>query len=86
MANNRDYWIKQSEMLQSIVIRMANNSLEVKKVGLTVWAAIVGFGFTNHSKSLFLLAFIAFMLFGIMDIWISIIYTWSGDFVVISID
>jgi hypothetical protein len=66
---NRDYWIKQSEMLQSAISRMANNSLEIKKVGLTVWAAIVGFGFTNHNRLLFVLAFVAFILFGILDIY-----------------
>lgn len=58
-----DYWIKQSEMLQSAIARMTNNSLEIKKVGLTVWAAIVGFGFTNHNAALFVLAFVAFVLF-----------------------
>ena len=66
---NRDYWIKQSEMLQSLTARMANNSLEVKKVGLTVWAAIVGFGFTRTNRYLFLLAFVAFALFGVLDIY-----------------
>ncbi|UIE39455.1 hypothetical protein [Leptodesmis sichuanensis] len=64
-----DYWIKQSEMLQSAIARMTNNSLEIKKVGLTVWAAIVGFGFTNHNAALFVLAFVAFVLFGILDIY-----------------
>lgn len=67
--DNRDYWIKQSEMLQNAIARMTNNSLEVKKVGITVWAAIVGFGFTNHSAALFLLAFVAFVLFGILDVY-----------------
>jgi hypothetical protein len=66
---NRDYWIKQSEMLQSAIARMANNSLEIKKVGLTVWAAIVGFGFTNRNTALFGLAFVAFLLFGVLDIY-----------------
>ena len=66
---NRDYWMKQSEMLQAVIARMANNSLEVKKVGLTVWAAIVGFGFTNHNPALFLLAFVAFLLFGLLDVY-----------------
>lgn len=66
---NRGYWIKQSEMLQSVITRMANNSLEIKKVGLTVWAAIVGFGFTNRSAALFVLAFVAFVLFGVLDIY-----------------
>ncbi|MBW4472970.1 MAG: hypothetical protein KME45_21720 [Stenomitos rutilans HA7619-LM2] len=68
-AENRDYWIKQSEMLQAAIARMANNSLEVKKVGITVWAAIVGFGFANRSTALFLLAFIAFALFGVLDLY-----------------
>ncbi|WP_190564225.1 hypothetical protein [Trichocoleus sp. FACHB-262] len=48
---------------------MANNSLEVKKVGITVWAAIVGFGFTNRNTALFVLAFVAFLLFGVLDIY-----------------
>ncbi|GAB4344303.1 MAG: hypothetical protein OHK0047_37240 [Leptolyngbyaceae cyanobacterium] len=56
-------------MLQSAIARMTNNSLEIKKVGLTVWAAIVGFGFTNHNAALFVLAFVAFVLFGILDIY-----------------
>lgn len=59
--------MKQSEMLQSAIARMANYSLEIKKVGLTVWAAIVGFGFTNRNAALFLLAFVAFLLFGVLD-------------------
>ncbi|PSB26878.1 hypothetical protein [Stenomitos frigidus] len=66
---NRDYWIKQSEMLQNAIARMANNSLEVKKVGIAVWAAIVGFGFTTTNRYLFLLAFIAFALFGVLDLY-----------------
>jgi hypothetical protein len=66
---NRDYWIKQSEMLQSAIARMTNNSLEVKKVGITVWAAIVGFGFASRSAALFVLAFVAFVLFGILDVY-----------------
>jgi hypothetical protein len=66
---NRDYWIKQSEMLQNTIARMANHSLEVKKVGITVWAAIVGFGFTNQNTMLFALAFGAFVLFGVLDIY-----------------
>jgi hypothetical protein len=66
---NREYLIKQSEMLQNIVTRMANSSLTVKQVGLTVWAAIVGFGFTNKNPILFVLAFGAFALFGMLDIY-----------------
>lgn len=66
---NRDYLIRQSEMLQGLISRMASHSLEVKKVGLTVWAAIVGFGFTNRIPALFVLAFVAFVLFGLLDIY-----------------
>ena len=65
----RDYLIKQSEMLQAVIARMANNSLEIKKVGLTVWAAIVGFGFTTRNAALFALAFVAFALFGVLDVY-----------------
>ena len=69
LKENREYLIKQSEMLQNIITRMANNSLTVKQVGLTVWAAIVGFGFTNKNPILFVLAFSAFVLFGLLDIY-----------------
>jgi hypothetical protein len=69
VKENRDYLIKQSEMLQNIVTRMANSSLTVKQVGLTVWAAIVGFGFTNKNPILFVLAFGVFALFGMLDIY-----------------
>ena len=69
IEKNKDYLIKQAEMLQSATARMANNSLEVKKVGITVWAAIAGFGFTNRSVALFVLAFVAFALFGVLDVY-----------------
>jgi hypothetical protein len=69
LEKNREYLIKQSEMLQNIITRMANNSLTVKQVGLTVWAAIVGFGFNNKNPHLFVLAFGAFALFGVLDIY-----------------
>ena len=69
VEKNREYLIKQSEMLQNAITRMANNSLEIKKVGLTVWAAIAGFGFTTKNRYLFILAFVAFALFGILDIY-----------------
>lgn len=69
VEKNKEYLIKQAEMLQNAITRMANNSLEVKKVGITVWAAIVGFGFTNRSAALFVLAFVAFVLFGVLDIY-----------------
>ena len=69
VEKNREYLIKQSEMLQNMIARMANNSLTVKQVGLTVWAAIVGYGFTSKSSILFALAFIAFALFGVLDVY-----------------
>ena len=69
VTKNREYLIKQSEMLQSVITRMANSSLEVKKIGLTVWAAIVGFGFQYRNSTLFVLAFVTFTLFGILDIY-----------------
>ncbi|MGF2038751.1 MAG: hypothetical protein RMZ43_026110 [Nostoc sp. CmiVER01] len=69
VKEDRDFLIKQSEMLQSIIKRMADNSLEAKKFGLTVWAAIVGFGFQNRNPILFILAFISFTLFGLLDIY-----------------
>ncbi|NJO40231.1 MAG: hypothetical protein HC865_06050 [Cyanobacteria bacterium RU_5_0] len=69
VEKNNEYLIKQSEMLQNVIARMANNSLTVKQVGLTVWAAIVGYGFTSKSSILFALAFIAFALFGVLDIY-----------------
>lgn len=66
---HREYLIKQSEMLQNAINRMATNSLTIKQVGLTVWSAIVGFGFTNRNPALFGLAFVSFMLFGLLDIY-----------------
>ncbi|MEH2358472.1 hypothetical protein [Nostoc sp.] len=69
VKEDRDFLIKQSEMLQSIIKRMADNSLEAKKFGLTVWAAIVGFGFQNRNPILFILAFVSFTLFGLLDIY-----------------
>ncbi|HEY9631504.1 MAG TPA: hypothetical protein V6C84_29790 [Coleofasciculaceae cyanobacterium] len=69
VRENREYLIKQTELLQNVITRMANNSLAVKQVGLTVWAAIVGFGFTNKNAILFVLAFGAFALFGVLDIY-----------------
>jgi len=69
IKENRESLLKQSDMLLSVVTRMATNSLEVKKVGLTVWAAIVGFGFSNSNPVLFVLAFVAFALFGVLDVY-----------------
>lgn len=69
IEKNQDYLIKQTEMLQSEIDRMANNSLSVKQVGLSVWSALVGFGFANSNYALFVLAIISFLLFGILDIY-----------------
>ncbi len=69
IEKNKDYLIKQTEMLQSAIARMANNSLSVKQVGLSVWSALVGFGFANRSYALFVLAIISFLLFGLLDIY-----------------
>jgi hypothetical protein len=67
IKENRDYLIKQSEMLQAIINRMAGNSLTVKQVGLTIWTALLGFGFTNKVPSLFVLAIISYILLGLLD-------------------
>ncbi|BAY44373.1 hypothetical protein SAMD00079811_19710 [Scytonema sp. HK-05] len=60
IKENRDYLIKQSEMLQAIINRMASNSLAVKQLALSIWTALMGFGFTNKNPPLFLLAIISF--------------------------
>ncbi|MGD1860595.1 MAG: hypothetical protein ACFB0E_11570 [Leptolyngbyaceae cyanobacterium] len=65
----RDYWIKQSELLQNAINRMANNSLEVKKFGVAVWTAITGFGVTNDNDGFFVLAFAAVIVFAILDLY-----------------
>lgn len=67
IAENRDFLIKQSEMLQAIISRMASNSLTIKQLGLTLWTTLAGFGFANKAKSLFVLAFISFVLLGFLD-------------------
>ncbi|AFZ14251.1 hypothetical protein Cri9333_3423 [Crinalium epipsammum PCC 9333] len=67
IAENRDFLIKQSEMLQAIISRMASNSLTIKQLGLTLWTTLLGFGFTNKTKSLFVLAFISYTLLGFFD-------------------
>jgi len=69
IKENKDYLIKQTEMLQNAINRMATNSLTIKQVGLTVWSAIVGFGFTNRNPALFVLAYVSFVLFGLLDIY-----------------
>jgi len=60
VEKNKEYLIKQAEMLQGAIARMGNNPLTVKQVGLTVWSAIVGFGFTNQNSALFVLACVSF--------------------------
>jgi hypothetical protein len=67
IKENRDYLVKQSEMLQALINRMATNSFTVKQLGLTIWTALVGFGFTNKVPSLFVLAIISFILLGFLD-------------------
>ncbi|KAM3089713.1 hypothetical protein ACKFKG_32815 [Phormidesmis sp. 146-35] len=67
VTENRDFLIKQSEMLQAIISRMASNSLIIKQLGLTLWTTLVGFGFTNRAKPLFVLALISFALLGFLD-------------------
>ncbi|MEO1353668.1 MAG: hypothetical protein AAFW84_33775 [Cyanobacteria bacterium J06635_15] len=67
--DTRDYWIKQSEMLQGAIDRMANNSLEVKKFGVTIWTAITGFGVTNSNDWFFALALASVIVFGVLDLY-----------------
>lgn len=67
LQKNRDYLIKQSEMLQTIIGRMASNSLTIKQLGLTIWTTLMGFGFANKNKSLFILALLSFLLLGFLD-------------------
>jgi hypothetical protein len=67
VQKNRDYLIKQSEMLQTIIGRMASNSIAIKQLGLTIWTTLMGFGFANKNKSLFFLALLSFGLLGFLD-------------------
>lgn len=69
VKQERDFLIRQSEMLQAVIKRMADNSLEAKKFGIAAWTAIVGFGFSSGNKALFILASICFALFGVLDIY-----------------
>ncbi len=69
VKENRDYLIKQSEMLQSIISRMASNSLTIKQLGITIWTTLMGFGFAYKLPSLFILAMISFLLLGFLDIY-----------------
>ncbi len=67
VSKNREYFIKQSEMLQTIIGRMAANSLTIKQLGLTIWTTLMGFGFANKASFLFLLALTTFLLLGFLD-------------------
>ncbi|WP_339381808.1 hypothetical protein [Dendronalium phyllosphericum] len=48
---------------------MASNSLAVKQLGFSIWTALVGFGFTNKTSSLFVLAIISLILLALLDIY-----------------
>ena len=65
--NNREYLIKQSEMLQNIISRMASNSLTIKQLGIAIWTTLMGFGFTNKNPFLFILSIISLTLLGFLD-------------------
>lgn len=69
IKENREYLVKQSEMLQAVVTRMASNSLTIKQLGLSIWTALVGFGFTNKTSSLFVLAIISLILLALLDMY-----------------
>ena len=67
VKENREYLIKQSEMLQSVINRMASNSLTIKQLGITIWTTLMGFGFANKTRSLFGLAIISLALLSFLD-------------------
>lgn len=69
LDDNRDYLIKQSEMLQAIIARMARSSLAIKQLGFTTWSALMGFGFTNKAPSLFFLALVSIMFMAFLDMY-----------------
>jgi hypothetical protein len=69
IQQNRDYLVKQSEMLQAIITRMGGNSLAVKQLGFSIWTALVGFGFTNKTPFLFVLAIISLILLAFLDMY-----------------
>lgn len=69
IQENREYLIKQNEMLQAVIAQMANNSLMIKQLGFTTWTALVGFGFTNKTSSLFILALISSVFMEFLDIY-----------------
>ena len=65
----RDYLIEQSKMLQAIIARMDNHSVEIKKFSGTIWSALIGFGFSSHNAFLFGVALIILFFFGLLDIY-----------------
>lgn len=67
LHSNRDYLLKQSDMLQGIINRMAGNSLTIKQLTLTIWTGVVGFGFTSNEPSLFLLVLIPTAILACLD-------------------
>lgn len=69
IKENREYLVKQSEMLQAVITRMAGNSLTVKQLAFSIWTALVGFGFTNKTPSLFVLAIISVVLLALLDMY-----------------
>lgn len=69
IKDNRDFLLKQSDNLQTVVARMATTSTELKKLAMTVWTALTGFGFTNHKLSLFFLAIGTVFLLGLLDVY-----------------
>ncbi|MBD2497755.1 hypothetical protein [Nostoc sp. FACHB-280] len=69
VKENREYLVKQSEMLQAVITRMTANSLAVKQLAFSIWAALVGFGFTNKTPSLFVLAIISVILLAFLDMY-----------------
>ena len=69
IKDNRDFLLKQSDNLQTVVARMATTSTELKKLAMTVWTALTGFGFTNHKLSLFILAMVTVFLLGLLDVY-----------------
>ena len=69
LNDNRDYLIKQSEMLQAIIARMARSSLAIKQLGFTTWSALMGFGFANRTPSLFVLALVSIIFMSFLDVY-----------------
>lgn len=66
---NRNYLIEQSKMLQAIIARMANQSVEIKKFSITIWSGLMGFGFSTHESSLFGLSVVPVIFLGLLDVY-----------------